>query len=98
MTKAQSLGITEFPYTERNAKNRVTYYETESGYWEKCEYDAAGNHIRYEDSSKTWFILEYDRQGRETSYTDSDGGWYKRKYSESGRMIHEENQHGIFLV
>jgi hypothetical protein len=41
-TKAQQLGITKFPYFERDEKNRILYYEREDGYWYKKVYDKCG--------------------------------------------------------
>ena len=41
-TKAQQLGITTFPYEERDKNGEVTYIETSDGYWAKYEYDNKG--------------------------------------------------------
>lgn len=40
MTKAKQLGITEFPYIERNSEGNMTYFEAEDGTWWRCDYDS----------------------------------------------------------
>lgn len=49
-TKAQQLGITEFPYVERDENGNQTYFEYPEGYWNKCQYDENLNLNYYEDS------------------------------------------------
>jgi hypothetical protein len=61
-TKAQHLGITEFPYIEYDEKNRIIYYEQHDGYWykkqwHKCGYDSlvlfnTGLFIKYDFNDK----------------------------------------------
>jgi hypothetical protein len=75
MTKAQALGITEFPYEEFDDAGHRTYYEDASGYWQKVDYDSDGYLIGYEDTNEYWVILtgddcilpmeEYDTEVRE---------------------------------
>lgn len=50
MTKAQQLGITEFPYYEYDSNGNLTYIESSDGDWAKYEYDDNGNEIYCEDS------------------------------------------------
>ena len=61
-TKAQQLGITEFPYMELDEKKRIIYYEQKDGYWykkewHKCGYDSlvlfnTGLYIKYDFNDK----------------------------------------------
>jgi hypothetical protein len=60
MTKAQELGITEFPYEEFDDAGNRTYYEDASGYWQKADYDSDGYLIDYEDTNEKWVILTDD--------------------------------------
>jgi len=48
MTKAQQLGITEFPYQEFDSNGKLTYHEDSTGSWHKFEYDSNGNESYWE--------------------------------------------------
>ena len=50
MTKAQKLGIKDFPYIERNEQGKITYNEDSYGYWAKYEYNEQGLRTYYENS------------------------------------------------
>tara|TARA_R110002020_G_scaffold173181_1_gene363925 strand:- start:282 stop:467 length:186 start_codon:yes stop_codon:yes gene_type:complete len=50
-TKAQELGITEFPYYEFNKNGNITYYETSDGTWWKGEFNDKDNQTYYENST-----------------------------------------------
>tara|TARA_R110002020_G_scaffold105188_4_gene245499 strand:- start:50 stop:295 length:246 start_codon:yes stop_codon:yes gene_type:complete len=72
-TKAQELGITEFPYYEYDNKGNVTYYETSCGYWSKTEFDKYGDETYWENSYGSWYKSEQDDKGNVTYYEYSDG-------------------------
>lgn len=55
MTKAQQLGITKFPYEEKDDKGRITYCEYGDGKWSKRQYDDNDNLIEYENSELNEF-------------------------------------------
>tara|TARA_R110002020_G_scaffold173181_1_gene363924 strand:- start:103 stop:285 length:183 start_codon:yes stop_codon:yes gene_type:complete len=57
-TKAQELGITKFPYCERDKNGNLTYIETSNGKWCKIEYDSKGNETYREFTSglKEYYI------------------------------------------
>lgn len=73
MTKAQELGITEFPYREYDSNWNLTYYEEANGYWSKREYDDNENQTYYENSDEYWQKTEYDSNGNEIYWEDSEG-------------------------
>jgi hypothetical protein len=41
MTRAQELGITEFPYTEKDENGNITYSENHEGIWFRHIYNQA---------------------------------------------------------
>jgi len=49
--KAESLGITVFPYYEYDSNSNITYCEDYNGYWFKSEFDSNGECTYYEDST-----------------------------------------------
>ena len=79
MTKAQELGITEFPYVEFDDNGKLVYFEDSNGYWEKREYDQNDIQIYYEDSSGYWVKYEYDHSGNTIYSESSDGDWSWRR-------------------
>jgi hypothetical protein len=68
MTKAQQLGITEFPYQEFDSNGKEIYYENSDGFWIKREYDSNHNRIYYEDS---YGDIE-DNRPKERMYSEKD--------------------------
>jgi hypothetical protein len=60
MTKAQKLGITKFPYIERDLFDRETYWEHVDGYWHKVEYDSKGNLICWKNSENLGYVRKFD--------------------------------------
>lgn len=50
MTIAQQLNIKSFPIIVKDSRQNIIYYEEESGYWEKYEYDEDGVEISFETS------------------------------------------------
>ena len=55
MTKAKELGITKFPYEEKDEKGRIIYREYGDGRWSKTQFDDADNIIEYENSDLNEF-------------------------------------------
>jgi hypothetical protein len=72
-TKAQELGITEFPYREYDESGKMIYNEYTSGYWTKRKYDSFGNEIYFEDSVRYWEKKEYDASGNIIYHETSEG-------------------------
>jgi uncharacterized membrane protein len=50
MTITQQLKIKEFPFTIKDSKGNLIYFENSNGYWSKSEYDSNGKEIYYENS------------------------------------------------
>ena len=71
--KARALGITEFPYIERDSKGFGTYREEEDESWARAERDSNGNEIYFESSEGYWEKWEYDSKANRTYYENSDG-------------------------
>ena len=71
--KAESLGITKFPYTEFNSNGYIRYYEDSNNYWFRREFDSNGNQTYYENAKGYWFKREYDSTGKRIYYENSDG-------------------------
>ena len=98
MTRAQQLGITEFPYEELDSNGNMIYSETSSGFWVKCEYNSLNKVIFEEYSIKTWYKLDYDKFGNQIYYEASYGdGWFR--LFENNKLInqffHEYKEHYI---
>jgi len=60
MTKAQTLGITAFPYREYDTNGNATYTEFSDGDWVKREFDSKGNKIYIENSDGYWEKQKFD--------------------------------------
>ena len=58
-TIAQQIGVKEFPFSIKNSKGNVIYFEDSTGYWDKYEFDSNGNEIYYENSNED---IEDNRQ------------------------------------
>ena len=72
MTTAQELGITEFPYVERNEQGKLIYYEDAERYWCMWEYDEDGKLSYWENSDGDYHKVEYDEQGNVIVCADED--------------------------
>ena len=94
MTKAQQLGITQFPYEEYNSNGKIIYSEDSTGFWFKQEFDSNGNEIYAENSNKFWYKKKYDSNGNLSYYEDSDGYWIKRIYDSDNNEIYYEDSDG----
>ena len=70
MTKAQKLGITHFPYIEKDEKYREIYWENNFGLWIKTEYDSKGNKIYHEDSNGYGYLNTFDENNKLISSID----------------------------
>jgi len=73
MTRAQQLGITEFPYREYNKKGKISYYEREDGYWWRAKYHANGFETYLEFSNGLFMKREFDKKGRQTYLETATG-------------------------
>ena len=73
----------------------LSYCETSSGYWYKCEYDDNGNEIYSENSNGCWFKSEYDDKGNEIYYENSNGYWSKLEYDDKENQIYFESSNGV---
>lgn len=82
-TRAQQLGVTEFPFTITDSNDNEIYYEDSTGYWSKSEYDSKGNKIYYETSNGYFRKSEYDSNGNEI---------YSEIYTEDSDDEDEEQQ------
>jgi uncharacterized protein RhaS with RHS repeats len=63
ITKAQQLGITEFPYYEYNEDGQVVYGEHKDGRWYLYEYDSNQNQTYIEESNGDWEKFIYNPRG-----------------------------------
>ena len=70
MTKAQQLGITEFPYYEYDSNGNMTYWENSEGLWVKREYDENSKTTYYESEDGYWYKQEFDSNSKLTYYED----------------------------
>jgi len=72
-TRAQQLGITEFPYREFDDRGNQIYRERSNGRWAKYGYDERDNEIYFESCYNWWGKTKYDEHGSETYAEWSDG-------------------------
>lgn len=70
MTKAQQLGIKEFPYEEKDESERITYWENDFGYWIRFGYDSKGNKVYHENSNGYGYVLTFDENNNIISEID----------------------------
>jgi hypothetical protein len=73
MTIAQQLNVKEFPFSIKDSKGNVIYFENSDGRWYKREYDSDSNQIYAENSYGYWIKYEYDSNGNHI-YTESSYG------------------------
>lgn len=93
--KAKSLGITEFPYYERNENEKLTYYETEDGHWYTSEYDERGNYLKF-TNSLYWRETRFDSENREIYFKNSLGSWWSKEYNKDSKIITYEDSDGNY--
>jgi hypothetical protein len=72
-TKARQLGVTEFPYIERNSKNKITYFEQADGYWYKAEWHKCGYETLVLFNTGLYLKREFNDKG-EQIYCETFGG------------------------
>ena len=94
-TIAQQLNVKDFPFTVKDSKGNVIYYENSTGDWYKREYDSNGNLIYHEASDGYWFKKEFDSKGNLIYYENSTSYWHKREYDTKGNEIYFENSDGL---
>ena len=95
MTKAEQLGITEFPYIEYDSNDNVIYHEESYGTWYKCEFDNNNNEIYFENSQGYWAKKQFDSNNNEILYENSNGYWMKTEYNSSNNKVYFESSDGI---
>ena len=83
-----------FPIEIKNSKGRETYYEHDSGFWEKNEYDSNGKQTYYANSNGFWIKREFDSDGNKIYYANSNGFWTKREFDSNGNRTYFENSDG----
>ena len=71
-TIAQELNVKEFPFSIKDSKGKIIYFEDSTRYWEKHEFDSKGNVIYFEDSTGYWDKYEFDSNGNEIYYENSN--------------------------
>jgi len=72
-TKAQLLGVTQFPYTETDGNGNIVYLEWDDGKWYKWLYND-NRKISYSESSYgRWFKYKYDDKLNLTYFEINDG-------------------------
>ena len=94
MTIAQQLKVTKFPFTIKDDKGNVIYYEDSDRWWHKKEWDDKGNVIYYENRDGYWEKKEWDDKGKEIYFEDSEGYWEKREWDDNGNEIYYEDSDG----
>ena len=72
-TKAQQLGITDFPYEERDKNGYVTYWENSYGDWELSVVNDVGNVTYHESSGGYSWNSKFDNDGNEIYCDYNDG-------------------------
>ena len=72
-TKAQELGITDFPYEEYDDNGNVTYWENSRGDWELSVVNDIGNVTYYESSGGYSWNSKFDNDGNEIYCDYNDG-------------------------
>ena len=90
-TIAQELNVKEFPFSIKDSKGKIIYFEDSTGYWDKYEFDSNGKKNYYENSNGYWEKQEYDSNGNVIYYEDSTGYWYKHEFNSNGKLIYYEN-------
>lgn len=97
MTKAQELGIKEFPYYEYDELGRQTYCEYINGFWSKRNY--IDNKIYRNDSHGYWDKFVYDTLGNVIYFEDSSGYWEKTEYVNNNILCTQDsNGDGYFVI
>ncbi len=84
-----------YPIIERDNMNRITYFASGNGYWEKSKYNDVGLKIYWETSNNFWSKQVFDSNNNRTHYTNSCGSWIIIEYDEHGNKIHYENSKGF---
>ena len=95
MTRAQKLGITEFPYKEFNDDGYQNYYEDSNGFWWSCKHNR-NNETYLKNSSGEWVRNEYDDYDNRTYHEISSGDWYRKIFDESNMLISYEDHQGNY--
>ena len=96
-TRAQLLGITEFPFIIKNEKGQILYEENSYGFWYESEYDKNDNLICSKFSDGYWIQNKYDENNNCIYYETSGGFWQKFKYDANNNKIYYEKTFFLFI-
>jgi len=80
MTKAQELGITKFPYEEKDERGRVIYCEYADGKWSKRQFDDDDNLIEYINSELNEFCCSRRFDEKRNKIWEIKGEEWKKWY------------------
>ena len=69
-------------------KGNKIYSESETGFWEKWEYNENCDQTYFENSLGNWEKNQYDENGNKIYSEDVGEGWSKWEYDENGREIY----------
>lgn len=82
MTRAQELGITKFPFVEKDQRGMISYSEYESGYWVRYENNHP-NSFLMETSKGKKLLMEFNKDG--TYVTEDETGLrIKKRHNPTG--------------
>jgi hypothetical protein len=97
MTRAQELGITDFPYNEVNEHGGLTYTEHADGWWLRADFHPVHNKLnKIESSTGEEHIFEYNDAGQLTRFSTSRY-WLQKEYDSEGVLVYEESSEGVKL-
>ena len=95
MTKAQELGITEFPYIEYYSNGNRIYLEIEQGLWVKSIFNDKNQIIyneKYDGFFENW---KYDENGS-IFYENSKGETYIKEKNSLGKETYTKDIDGTY--
>jgi len=81
-TRAEELGITKFPFIERDQRGMISYSEYESGYWVKYINDYPTSSSMVTSKGKI-LNMEFHKDGFYTT-EDENGVRIKKKHNPTG--------------
>ena len=93
MTKAQELGITEFPYIEYDSNGNKVYVEIEDGFWIKSIFNEKNQITYLEKYNGTFQNWKYD-ENNSVFYENSEGETYIKEKNSLGKEIYTKDIDG----
>jgi hypothetical protein len=94
MTKAQELGITEFPYKEYDENGVVVYEEQFDGSWVSVKLTPHGDMIHWENHEGISVNFENGMRKYTVRGIEPNGGWKKFECDTYGNVIYWETSLG----